>query len=244
MDYTTFQYYTTPVSSTMPSWNPVQRTQPSTYYPSPRLNSQGQYATVVSPVHETAQHSRRPEQTSRSPPVADGVNSPSSRERSTRSQRSGETRIALLGTTFDINGLGKWIYDWAVHVAGSRSLAADVAGALWLSLIKLYGKVGMAKASATACTDPGVLGNLVHLIGMGSELQERWVTLLKKCERPMLRCDVLRKSNKLGQDAGIKFIETLFGRDKFLDDVMTLVTKITRFAAEFRRYYVGHTNGN
>ncbi len=43
----------------------------------------------------------------------------------------------LLGSVFDANSLGKWIYDWTVFRHGSTSPIAGVAGDMWLLLIQL-----------------------------------------------------------------------------------------------------------
>jgi hypothetical protein len=52
-----------------------------------------------------------------------------------------ESPILLLGSVFDANSLGKWIYDWTVFHHGASTPMADVAGDLWLLLIKLAGKL-------------------------------------------------------------------------------------------------------
>ena len=47
----------------------------------------------------------------------------------------------LLGSVFDANSLGRWIYDCTVFHHGPAMPISDVAGDLWLLLIKLKGKV-------------------------------------------------------------------------------------------------------
>jgi hypothetical protein len=47
--------------------------------------------------------------------------------------------IVLLGSVFD-NSLGRWIYDWTVYHRGVSTPMADVAGDLWLLLIKASGQ--------------------------------------------------------------------------------------------------------
>lgn len=48
-----------------------------------------------------------------------------------------EEPTLLLGSVFDANSLGKWIYDWTVSKHGLLSPMADLAGDLWLHLEKL-----------------------------------------------------------------------------------------------------------
>lgn len=52
-----------------------------------------------------------------------------------------EEPIVLLGSVFDANSLGKWLYDWTVAVHGAGSPISDTAGELWLLLIQLSGKI-------------------------------------------------------------------------------------------------------
>ncbi|RYN56962.1 hypothetical protein AA0117_g13228 [Alternaria alternata] len=53
-----------------------------------------------------------------------------------------EEPIFLLGSVFDVNSLGKWIYDWTVFHCGLATPLAEMAGELWLLLIQLTGKEG------------------------------------------------------------------------------------------------------
>ena len=59
-----------------------------------------------------------------------------------------EEPIMLLGSVFDSNSLGKWIYDWTVYHHGPATLIADMAGEMWLLLIKLAGKINRAEESS------------------------------------------------------------------------------------------------
>ena len=52
-----------------------------------------------------------------------------------------EEPILLLGSVFDANSLGKWIYDWTVSKDGLLSPMTDFAGDLWLLLLKLTSKI-------------------------------------------------------------------------------------------------------
>jgi hypothetical protein len=46
-----------------------------------------------------------------------------------------EEPIMLLGSFFDANSLGKWIYDWTVFYNGPATPLSELAGELWLLLI-------------------------------------------------------------------------------------------------------------
>jgi len=56
-----------------------------------------------------------------------------------------EEPILLLGSVFDANSLGKWIYDWTVYHHGLATPVADMAGELWLLLVQLAEKVKRAE---------------------------------------------------------------------------------------------------
>jgi hypothetical protein len=38
----------------------------------------------------------------------------------------------LLGSVFDANSLGKWIYDWTVYYYGPATPVSNMAGEFWL----------------------------------------------------------------------------------------------------------------
>ncbi|KAF6802711.1 vegetative cell wall protein gp1 [Colletotrichum sojae] len=108
-----------------------------------------------------------------------------------------EEPILLLGSVFDSNSLGKWIYDWTVFHHGTTSPVADMAGE-WL-LDKLR-------------------------------------KLLKVAEAPMLKAD--RKfsgklSGPLPKAAGVEFIETIFGREKELDQTECFMQAVRLFNVRF-----------
>ena len=45
--------------------------------------------------------------------------------------------LTVLGSVFDANSLGKWIYDWACHRHGKPHPMSDLAAEFWLQLITL-----------------------------------------------------------------------------------------------------------
>jgi hypothetical protein len=61
-----------------------------------------------------------------------------------------EEPILLLGSVFDANRLGKWIYDWTVATKGLSSSLSKMAGNVWLLLIELFGKFKRSEISASA----------------------------------------------------------------------------------------------
>jgi hypothetical protein len=65
-----------------------------------------------------------------------------------------ELPIVLLGSVFDANSLGKWIYDWTVYHHGPSTSMADVADGLWLLLTKLAGKMKRAEECVPRIRSP------------------------------------------------------------------------------------------
>ncbi len=120
----------------------------------------------------------------------------------------------LLGSVFDVNSLGKWIYDWTIYYYGPGSPIADVAGDLWLLLIQLSGKLKRAEEMVPKIRSKNNKEMVEEFIEAGDRLTDELRTLLKACEAPMLRSkDKPKKDGQLGKGAGIEFVETLFGPD-------------------------------
>ena len=59
-----------------------------------------------------------------------------------------EEPIILLGSVFDANSLGKWIYDWTVYCHGPATPISEMAGELWVLLIQLAAKIKRADAAS------------------------------------------------------------------------------------------------
>ncbi|POS86650.1 hypothetical protein EPUL_001474 [Erysiphe pulchra] len=179
-------------------------------------------------------HKHKTRSSSAAPRRPNGVNSASHRERK-RHQATEEDRckykfpshysmefwdptespIILLGNVFDANSLGKWVYDWTVSCYGSGSTLGKMAGELWLLLIQLAGKVKRAEECLSWTRSEDAKELLQDFILSGERLNRRLCEILKLCEKPMLSVSEIRgKSYRLGMNAGIVFVETIFGQDR------------------------------
>ena len=130
-----------------------------------------------------------------------------------------EKPILLLGSVFDANSLGKWIYDWTVYHHGASTPMADVAGDLWLLLIKLAGKMKRAEECVRRIRSLANQDMVEDFIESGSRLWDKFKELLKICEGYMWRA-AKRSGSKgvsMGKDAGIEFVDSIFGRDRELE---------------------------
>ncbi|KAF5024199.1 hypothetical protein F66182_3713 [Fusarium sp. NRRL 66182] len=143
-----------------------------------------------------------------------------------------EEPILLLGSVFDANSLGKWIYDWTVYHQGPATPISDMAGEMWLLLIQLAGKVKRADETVGRVRSAENRDLVEEFIEAGERLTEKLRSLLKACEAPMLKA-AKRKQAGLGKNAGVEFVETLFGRDRELDKTEKFMQNVRLFNLRF-----------
>lgn len=142
----------------------------------------------------------------------------------------------LLGSVFDANSLGKWIYDWTVYHRGPSTPISDMAGELWLLLIQLAGKIKRAEEIAPAIRAQENKEMVEEFIEAGERLTDKLRKLLKACEAPMLRSKVtngVRKDPQLGKNAGVEFVETLFGRERELEKTERFMNSVRLWNLRF-----------
>ncbi|KAE8350680.1 hypothetical protein BDV28DRAFT_138659 [Aspergillus coremiiformis] len=147
-----------------------------------------------------------------------------------------ETPIILLGSVFDANSLGKWIYDWTVFHHGASTPMADVAGELWLLLIKLAGKIKRADECVDRIKCPDDQDVVGDFLESGERLWARFKKLLKTCEQFMWKAakrDGSKGSVSMGRNAGCEFVETIFGRDRELESTEKLMHSIRLWNMRF-----------
>lgn len=147
-----------------------------------------------------------------------------------------EAPIVLLGSVFDANSLGKWIYDWTVFHHGASTPMADVAGDLWLLLIKLAGKVKRADECLPRIQRVEAQEVVEDFLESGDRLWTRFKKLLKACELYMWKA-AKRESGKaqvsMGRNAGCEFVESIFGRDRELENTEKLMNSIRLWNMRF-----------
>ncbi|CAI7585065.1 unnamed protein product [Penicillium glandicola] len=147
-----------------------------------------------------------------------------------------EAPIILLGSVFDANSLGKWIYDWTVFYHGASTPMADVAGDLWLLLIKLAGKVKRADECLPRIQRVEAQEVVEDFLESGDRLWSRFKKLLKGCELYMWKA-AKREGGKgpvsMGRNAGCEFVESIFGRDRELENTEKLMNSIRLWNMRF-----------
>ena len=137
---------------------------------------------------------------------------------------------------FDANSLGKWIYDWTVFHHGASTPMADVAGDLWLLLIKLAGKVKRADECLPRIQRPEAQDIVEDFLESGDRLWNRFKKLLKACEMFMWKA-AKRESGKgqvsMVRNAGCEFVDSIFSRDRELENTEKLMNSIRLWNMRF-----------
>jgi hypothetical protein len=143
-----------------------------------------------------------------------------------------ERPILLLGSVFDTNSLGKWIFDWTVHRHGAGSPICDIAGDLWLLLIQLSAKVNVAEKTVRTVRSREDKEMLEDFLDSGERLFEKLHNVLKACEAPMLKAAKKRQSS-LGKSSGEEFVHHLFGVDRDGEKTDKFMQQIRLFLLRF-----------
>ena len=151
-----------------------------------------------------------------------------------------EEPILLLGSVFDANSLGKWIYDWTVYHHGAATPMSDLAGDLWLLLIQLAGKIKRAEECVDRIRDPDERDLVEEFLESGERLWSRFSKILKACEEYMWRAASKEAKKKgtnasasMGARSGCEFVDSIFGRDRKLEDTEKLKTGMRLWSMRF-----------
>ena len=147
-----------------------------------------------------------------------------------------EEPILLLGSVFDANSLGKWIYDWTVATHGPATPLTEVAGDLWLLLIQLAGKIKRAEKCLPRIRYEDDYELVEDFIESGERLWSRFNKLLKICEQFMLKNAKRDKTTKkvvMGKNSGCEFVDCIFGRDRELQRTEKIMASIRLWSMRF-----------
>ncbi|KAH9845391.1 vegetative cell wall protein gp1 [Teratosphaeria destructans] len=149
-----------------------------------------------------------------------------------------EEPILLLGSVFDANSLGKWIYDWAVFFYGAATPIVEMAGELWLLLIQLAGKIKRAEDSMSRIRQTAKRDLVDDFLESGERLWQRFNKLLKLCENYMWKA--AKKESKgtgekitMGKNSGCEFVDSMFGRHRELERTEKLMTGMRLWSMRF-----------
>lgn len=211
-----------PQASSRRQANDYDRYESSRYYEEPSRRSSGHTRRASQSIPQRPQttrpansHHKAPPPTTRKATEADAKKYRIPQGYSLKNWDPTEEPILLLGSVFDANSLGKWIYDWTVYTHGPSTPISEMAGDMWLLLIQLAGKVKRSKECVPRIRTLENREMIEDFIESGERLTDKLRKLLKTCEQPMLKAS--KKKEQLGKNSGIEFVETLFGRERELE---------------------------
>ncbi|KAH6666761.1 hypothetical protein B0J14DRAFT_490566 [Halenospora varia] len=152
-----------------------------------------------------------------------------------------EQPIMLLGLVFDSNSLGKWIYDWTVYHHGPATPIADMAVELWLFLFQLAGKTKRAEECMPRIKTSENQKMVKDFIESGERLFNKLKKLLTACGTPLLgaRQSQPKKvqqynTSYLGKNAGTNFVDSIFGKDRQLEQTEKFMVSIRLWNLRFK----------
>lgn len=146
-----------------------------------------------------------------------------------------EVPIILLGSVFDANSLGRWIFDWTVFHHGSPSPMVDMAGDLWLLLVKLAGKMKRGEECLHRIRTLDSRQMVEDFLVSGDRLWDTYKRILETCEQFMWPASKQKTTSysSIGQSAGVEFVESMFGRDRELLTTESLMASIRLWNLRF-----------
>ena len=147
-----------------------------------------------------------------------------------------EQPVVLLGSVFDANSIGKWIYDWTVYYHQAKSPLAEVAGELWLLLIKFAAKRKRAQQFVARTYEGEDRRGVKEFLSSSDRIWKKFVILIKACEEYMWdKTD--SKTKVMTERSGVKFVASIFGRDRQLENTEMLMTNIRTWIMRFDANY-------
>ena len=140
--------------------------------------------------------------------------------------------IILLGSVFDANSLGRWIYEWTKFHYSPQHYATKVAGELWELLIVLGGKLQRARNFSQLIIGQG---NCEIVEGFTKNGEGHWLKLkelLSDCEKYMWKW-AKNGGFKMWGGSGAEFVEAMFSSDKQWRDTMIFMENVGIWCKEF-----------
>lgn len=128
-----------------------------------------------------------------------------------------EEPIVLLGSVFDANSLGEWIYQWSVYTYGPATPASELASILWTLITQIASNMKRAEMAMPSARKVDDKETLEDFLDSGDRLMVKLRRLLKACESPISKASNKKSQQPASISAGVEFVKILFGADKELD---------------------------
>lgn len=118
---------------------------------------------------------------------------------------------------------------------------SDLAGELWLLLIQLAGKIKRAEECLPRVRHIDDQDLVEDFLESGERLWDRFGKILKACEEYMWRVarkEAGRKNSSsaavaMGAKSGCEFVDSIFGRDRKLEETEKLMTGMRLWSMRF-----------
>ena len=155
---------------------------------------------------------------------------------STKNWDPTERPIILLGSVFDANSVGNYIYDWTVAHYKSGTPMSEVAGDLWVLLIKFGGRMKRAEAGISNTRSKSKRIGIQEAINKGQLIWKSFETLLKKCEQYMwqgAQKDPDTGATIMPKDAGSELVKGFFDRERKLRETEAVMQQLRNWIMDF-----------
>ena len=145
-----------------------------------------------------------------------------------------ERPIILLGSVFDANSLGEWIYNWTKFHHSRHHKATQVAGKLWELLIALGGKLKRARDFSQLIIRQENREIVEDFTENGERLWSKLKLLLAACEKYMWKGAKNGENGfRMGKESGAEFVEAMFSSDKQWEDTEKLMKGVQIWCDRF-----------
>lgn len=219
--------------------NSASRSTSSSVETSQKVDEESEHGQNLNPhQRENPQEKKEPATRSRRATEADAIRAGIPAGYSLKYWDPDEEPIILLGSVFDGNSLGKWIFDWTVYHYGPGSSRQDMVGELWLLLIKLAGNIRRAEDTIPKIKRRENYEMVEDFIESGERLWMRLAKLLKLCEGYMMKASKKGAAKKEPGSVSVagsggRFVEALLGPDQYLEQTEKWMTGVRLWDMRF-----------
>lgn len=154
-----------------------------------------------------------------------------------------ERPVILLGSVFDANSLGEWVFNWTKYHHGRTHDATKTAGGLWELLIELNSKLKRARDLFDAIKKPDNKEIVEEFMDSGERLWQRLKSLLRSCEDYMWMGAKRVTSPKhhdgktkvqMGKQSGAEFVDAMFNGEKEWEKTERLMRGMATWCQRFQ----------